>query len=116
MEYRERLFLSPLAYLLLLGGGDLDLDRDLALNGDRGAHFDVGGIRDGFENRCSSSCLSFIRFAPCFALKNSYSPSFSQPSLQTKLCVKMIQIIGKTNENIQFTVIWRWEKKIKSRK
>lgn len=98
------LLLLPLCLLRPLGGGegdldllldllsslslnlslslDLDLERDLDLDLERDLECDLDLRPLCCLSASFSSSLSFL--ALCLALKNSYRPSFSHPSLQQK--------------------------------
>lgn len=96
------LLLLPLCLLRPLGGGEgdldllldllsslslnlslsLDLERDLDLDLERDLECDLDLRPLCCLSASFSSSLSFL--ALCLALKNSYRPSFSHPSLQQK--------------------------------
>lgn len=61
---------------------DLDLERDLDLDLERDLECDLDLRPLCCLSASFSSSFSFL--ALCFALKNSYKPSFSHPSLQQK--------------------------------
>ena len=69
-----------LLFWLLSKDFDLDLDPELELE------LDVDSLS---EWPLSSLSSSFIRFARCLALKNSYKPNFSHPSLKKTNKIKI---------------------------
>ena len=99
----NRCYLDLDLLLLALGGGDgvyecdlclgdleydLDRDLDLDLEWDADLDLDLDFDRDLdldlplLSSLSNSRSCSLIFFALCFALKNSYRPSFSHPSLK----------------------------------